>query len=282
MCELFAMSSRVPTAVTFSLDELARHGGLNGSLEDGWGIAYYDDGDARLVREAEPVSNSACLRFVREQQRSSNAVIAHIRTATQGERALKNSQPFGRELGGRMHVFAHNGKLAGLAGHPDLELGHYRPIGTTDSELAFCALLRRLEDLWLSAGTPSIDDRLAGVSAFAESIRALGPANFIYSDSEVIFAHGHRRTQSDGHVRPPGLFSLCRSCALGGRPPDPVGVSIGTSGEAQEVVLVASVPLTDEQWEPVAEGEVICMAAGGILRLGQGGALRGQAPDASG
>ena len=44
MCELFAMSSRVPATVTFSLEEFARHGGLTAPHKDGWGIVYYDVG----------------------------------------------------------------------------------------------------------------------------------------------------------------------------------------------------------------------------------------------
>jgi len=31
---------------------------------------------------------------------------------------------------------------------------------------------------------------------------------------------------------------------------------------AQELTLVASVPLTDEPWEPIAEGEVIALKEG--------------------
>ena len=31
---------------------------------------------------------------------------------------------------------------------------------------------------------------------------------------------------------------------------------------AQELVLVASVPLTDEPWEPIGEGEVIALTQG--------------------
>ena len=31
---------------------------------------------------------------------------------------------------------------------------------------------------------------------------------------------------------------------------------------AQELVLIASVPLTDERWEPIGEGEVIAVTRG--------------------
>ncbi len=266
MCELFAMSSRLPTTVTFSLDEFSRHGGGTGPHRDGWGIAYYEDGDVRLIKEAEAAADSACVRFIKEHDFESSLVISHIRKATQGVRALKNTHPFSRELGGRMHVFAHNGKLPGVEGHSDLPLGMYRPIGVTDSESAFCALLARMQKLWLGNGAPpALENRLEVVTDFARVIGDLGPANFIYSDGEVIFAHGHRRAQSDGEFRPPGLWSLCRSCI--GEPSafKASGLTIGSRDERQDVVLVASVPLTEEPWVPLADGEVITMSGGKIL-----------------
>lgn len=108
MCELFAMSSRFPATVRVSLEELSRHGGLAGPHKDGWGVAYYVDGDVRLIKEAEPASDSACVRFLQDHPFSSTLVLSHIRRATQGPSALRNCQPFVRELRGAMHVFAHN------------------------------------------------------------------------------------------------------------------------------------------------------------------------------
>jgi glutamine amidotransferase len=54
MCELFAMSSRLPTEVRSSLEAFARHGGLEGPHKDGWGLAYCADEDVRLIKESEP------------------------------------------------------------------------------------------------------------------------------------------------------------------------------------------------------------------------------------
>jgi len=111
VCELFAMSSFLPTDVNFSLEEFARHGGRTGPHHDGWGIAYYDDGDVRLVKEVEAAADSEWVRFIEEHGLCSTLVLSHIRKATHGVPALKNTQPFCRELGGLMHVFAHNGSL---------------------------------------------------------------------------------------------------------------------------------------------------------------------------
>jgi len=62
---------------------------------------------------------------------------------------------------------------------------------------------------------PAIDARQQVVAAFAPELHELGPANFLYTDGDALFAHGHKRTQEDGSVRPPGLHVLCQSCAQG-------------------------------------------------------------------
>ena len=53
MCELFALSSNQPTNVTFSLSEFAKHGGLTGPHKDGWGIAFYANRDAQIIKRTE-------------------------------------------------------------------------------------------------------------------------------------------------------------------------------------------------------------------------------------
>ena len=111
MCELFCLSSRLPTVVSFSLEAFARRGGSDSRNLDGWGLAYYDDRDVRLYREPEPAGDSAWLSFVERRRVASTLVLSHLRHATRGRLSLANTQPFARELGGRLHVFAHNADL---------------------------------------------------------------------------------------------------------------------------------------------------------------------------
>jgi glutamine amidotransferase len=257
MCELLAMSARLPTTLHLSMDELSRHGGGTGPHRDGWGIAYVQDGDALIVREPDAAHASRHLAFLQSEDPKSTIVVAHVRRATQGPRMLRNTQPFSRELGGRIHLFAHNGMLLGIESEPRLRPHWYRPIGDTDSEYAFCALLDRLRPLW-DRGVPTVDDRLDEVAAFASELRRLGPANFIYTDGELIFAHGHRRRSDSGEIEPPGLHVLCRRCTA--------ERDIGPHSSEQEVALVASVPLSNEPWTPLAEGEIVVLSEGRVIR----------------
>lgn len=261
MCELFAMDGRVPSDVELSLTEFARHGGLTDHHSDGWGVAWYDDGDVNLVKEAAPAASSAHVRFLQSNPFVSRVVMSHIRHATQGAVRTRNCQPFARELGGVWHCFAHNGDLKGVASLDGFESGAFRPVGETDSERAFCVLMERMRRVWRD-GLPALATRRAVITGFARELRELGPANFLYSDGDALFAHAHKRHQRDGTVRAPGLWRLTRHCSQGGRF-ETDGLRI-VATEEQHVVLIASVPLTSERWEPLAEGEVI-VAREGVL-----------------
>jgi predicted glutamine amidotransferase len=264
MCELLAISSRRPTQLDFSLTTLAAHSGAASTTRDGWGVASYQGHDAALYREPTAASDSPLVRFLRSQALDTTLAISHIRHATRGQVALSNTQPFARELGGRVHVFAHNGNLVGIERGATLAFDRYRPVGTTDSEHAFCALLERIHALWGKADSPpSLETRLSAISNFAADLRKLGPANFLYADGEVLFAHGHRRIQTNGLVAPPGLCLWTCRCTAPDESVHAHGVTVGPG--FQEMVMVASVPLTDEAWRPLAEGEVVAVSKGKLL-----------------
>lgn len=263
MCELLAMSARFPTTIHLSLDELARHGGGTGPHRDGWGIGFVQDGDALVVREPDAANQSRWVAFLHDHDVRSAMVLAHVRRATQGHRALRNTQPFERELGGRTHLFVHNGMLPGIEDDRRFGSRRFRRIGDTDSEQAFCALLERLARRW-EDGLPSVEDRLAEIVPFAAELRSLGPANFLYSDGDAIFAHAHRRRHDDGEIRPPGLHVLCRSCSAGADGVPLQGINIARE-ERQDVALLASVPLSGERWQPLAEGEIVVLREGRVL-----------------
>jgi len=276
MCELFAMSSLHPATATFSLHEFARHGGLTGPHRDGWGVAFYQGTDAYLTRESGAACQSANLRFLETQQMRSPLILAHIRQATLGERHLRNTQPFSRELGGRLHVFAHNGDVPNLVNHTDAPLGFYQPLGETDSEYAFCFLLHLLQSLWQAAKLPTLQARLEVVQHFAHALLPFGSANFLYSDSEYLFVHGHKRTQPlSEEIKPPGLFTLGRTCLPHKKPShsmtskDIKGLELCFSQNLQRVQLVASVPLTHENWQPLEEGEILVIHQGQIVERGK-------------
>jgi predicted glutamine amidotransferase len=263
MCELLALSASQPARLTFSLHTLASHGSMNSTTHDGWGVAFYQGADVALFREPLAADGSALVSYLETQGPSTNLAISHIRHATQGTVQFANTQPFIRELGGRTHVFAHNGDLPQI--EAALSLGAYRPVGQTDSEYAFCVLLGRLQGLWNGVMLPTLDVRLSLLAAFAADLRQLGPANFLYADSDVLFAHGHRRLKNGrGHAEPPGLWTLQQHCPPADAPTrQHAGVSIAR--EELSSLLIASVPLSAEAWQPMPEGELVAVRGGQLI-----------------
>lgn len=261
MCELLAVSNSQATRLTFSLHTLASRGGAGSSTRDGWGVAFYQGADVALFREPAAAGTSALVRYLESAGPSTHLAISHIRHATQGSVQLANTQPFVRELGGRSQVFAHNGDLKGIQSDEGLKTGAYRPVGQTDSEHAFCALLSRLRPLWEADDPPALEARLAVLTGFAADLRALGPANFLYADGDALFAHGHRRFHpASGRAEPPGLWCLRRECPGAAGVDDLAGVTVASA--PQSVVILASVPLSDAPWRPLADGEMLVVRAG--------------------
>src|SRR5258706_5059216 len=184
MCELLGMECNVPTDIVFSFSGLALRGGAKGPHSDGWGLALYDGRSVRTFLEPSAAAHSPLARFVRETPIKTLLAIAHVRKRTRGRVALANTHPFVRELWGRHLVFAHNGTVRKVKRRPT---GRYTPIGETDSEHAFCALLhgrqqrfpkypRERRALWHA------------VAELAEEIGRDGTFNFLLGDGAHLFA----------------------------------------------------------------------------------------------
>jgi glutamine amidotransferase len=77
MCELFGLSSRLPTTVTLSMRLLARRGSRAMRLGDGWGVAFHTGDDALLIKQAEPANESAWVDFLETRQIRSHIALAY-------------------------------------------------------------------------------------------------------------------------------------------------------------------------------------------------------------
>jgi glutamine amidotransferase len=164
-----------------------------------------------------------------------------------------------RELGGQMHLFAHNGGLQGIWDKLKLESTAFRPVGETDSEHAFCYLLGRLAPLWhRHDGPPPVAERFAAIAETAGELARLGNANFLYSDSDVHFSE----------PRAPGLsYSRRQDLAV-------PGLHAVASHDDTEAIYVASVPLTASGWKPLPESTLVALRSG--LLVAQTGTGSGQ------
>ena len=228
MCELFGMSARFPTDVNRSLALLRPRGGDIGPHSDGWGVAFYEGRAARVFKEPVPAAQSGCLAFMSDYGFQSNLVIGHIRRANPEKfgRTSANTHPFEREFGGRSWVFAHNGKLDGLRDDSRFVSRRFKPIGETDSELAFCLLL---DAIALAGEIEDLTDEavIAAIKPLIDAFGRIGEFNFMLGDGARLYVHAHTRVSV--------LRRICRE-----------------SGCEQEVVLLATAPLTQEDWMPLS------------------------------
>ena len=142
MCQLLGMNCNVPTDICFSFEGFSQRGGKTDEHGDGWGISFFEGKGCRTFMDINPSADSVVSNLVKRYPIKSLNVIAHIRKASVGEIKLENTHPFVRELWGEYWVFAHNGDLINF--YPKLS-GCYLPVGDTDSELAFCAIMETLK-----------------------------------------------------------------------------------------------------------------------------------------
>ncbi len=211
MCQLLGMNCNTPTDITFSFSGFAQRGGNTDHHGDGWGVAFFES-RSQAVPDGLPVlqvaahdsaqdaqhdgkglrhfvdhtsaATSPVAELIRRYPIKSKNVIAHIRKATQGVVALENCHPFVRELWGRYWVFAHNGDLKNFA--PRLH-GSFRPVGSTDSELAFAYIMQELAKS--HAGVPSVAELTITLREIAARIAPHGTFNFLLSNGQALWAH---------------------------------------------------------------------------------------------
>jgi len=251
MCELLGMSANVPTDICFSFTGLMQRGGCTGPHRDGWGIAFYEGRGCRSFHDPSPSAESEIARLVQRYAIKSLMVISHIRRANRGRVCLENTHPFSRELWGRHWVFAHNGQLQG---GKRLPLGFYRPIGTTDSEHAFCWLLDRIRTRF-----PEPPRRSAvlwqHIYALTQELNLLGVLNYLLSDARYLYAHGGTQ-----------LSWLTRRAPFGRAQLMDADMTVDFQQETTPndiVTVVATRPLTDnEAWTVVPPGTLTIFSAG--------------------
>jgi glutamine amidotransferase len=268
MCQLLGMNCNAPTDVTFSFRGFAQRGGNTDQHEDGWGIAFFegeagadgagDDKGLRHFVDHQAACDSPVAELISRYPIKSRNVIAHIRKATQGRVALENCHPFVRELWGRYWVFAHNGDLKDFS--PRLHAS-FRPVGTTDSERAFCWIMQELAKS--HANVPSIAELGITLRELAAQIAPHGTFNFLLSNGQALWAHASTRADSSG------LYYVERRHPFAHATLSDEDLSVNFAEHTRpsdRVAVIVTAPLTtNESWTAFEPG-ALKVFAGGVLR----------------
>lgn len=255
MCELLGMSCNVPTDITFSFHALARRSdALN--HPDGWGLALYEGRVPRVFLESSPCASSPLAKFVKDHPIKTLCAVAHVRRKTRGPVSLANTHPFARELWGRHFVFAHNGTVKKL---DRLKLGRFTPVGKTDSEYAFCALLGALESDFRS-GAPDKAALAAAVAGHAGEIGSVGTFNMLLADGDQLFARCATKLHYIVRQAPFRRATLAD---------DDVTIDFAAVTTPKDrVAIVATLPLTrDETWTTGEPGAMWVFAKGRVTSI---------------
>jgi glutamine amidotransferase len=286
MCRLYALQATHPTRAACELLD-AQNALIDQSRTDtrglsnphGWGLATHTDGTARCIRQVKPASESTTYRE-RALQSEGTTLLAHVRRATVGAPSHDNTHPFRRGAA----FLVHNGHV------PAFE--HVRPRlldrladerrhtirGTTDSEHVFALLLqlrdehpdapihavtRRAVHLlqdWCAAAPPDVHTDVSDVpfddldtvdDAIIHRTLAL---NVLWTDGTWL--GGARLNRS--------LWALRRTNAY----VCPVCGDDHTDAPADaryRATVLASEPITDEDWTAVPNGSVFHVADDGVL-----------------
>jgi glutamine amidotransferase len=175
----------------------------------------------------------------------SKSVICHIRQANSGEVCLENTHPFTRQMWGRNWTYAHNGQLADFQNK--LPIKYHLPIGTTDSEHAFCWLL---DQVYLAFGEnqPDFNTLFTFIAEYCNKIESLGVGNFIITDGEYLFSYCSNN-----------LHYLVRKAPFGHASLIDAEIQVDFNEETTKddiVAVIATQPLTnDESWHKMVSGE---------------------------
>ncbi len=238
MCELLGMDCNTPTDIVFSFQGFSRRGGVTGPHGDGWGMAFYDGRAARVFVEPGACADSPLADFLRTHSIQTLQAIAHIRKKTRGRVEVANTHPFVRELWGRHWCFAHNGTLEDS---DSLRLGRFAPIGSTDSERAFCHLLERVRKRFPKGPPSDPTDLWSAVASIAGDIAERGAFNFLLADGEHLLARCDTK-----------LCYIIRKFPFGRATLEDDQVAIDFSAvttRRDRVAVIATTPLTvDEVW----------------------------------
>ncbi|MDH2998132.1 class II glutamine amidotransferase [Pasteurellaceae bacterium LFhippo2] len=252
MCQLLGMNCNTPTDITFSFEGFRRRAGLTDHHTDGFGIAFFEGKGVRIFRDNRPGASSPMADLVGQYRIKSFNVIAHIRKATKGDVNLENTHPFIRELWGENWVFAHNGTVEDINICPKT---HYQPIGTTDSEAAFCCIVGQLKDRFPEQ--PSEQEMFDAIIEITSKIATHGVFNFIMSNGHWMIA----RCSTNLHY-------VTRKAPFGtALRDDDVMIDFREyTQESDKVTIITTQPLTkNEPWKKMKNGGYVFFKDGDVL-----------------
>jgi predicted glutamine amidotransferase len=254
MCELMGLSFERPLSADLSIRAFGARGEENA---DGWGLAWYPDRAAAIVKEPIKWGESPIARFLEGYPALRSTIyIAHVRHGTTGgSPRYADTHPFSRERGGRDYCFAHNGTIAGSVW--DLPVGRYRPLGGTDSEKVFCHILDQFDQ---RGGHLDDEPSWSSLHDLAAHLNRWGTFNFLLSDGVRLFCYHDLAAWKGLSFRLVNLEGQ-ENQHMGDHTLE-LNLKVPYSNRG---VVIATSALDDERWDQFHPGELIVVEAGHVV-----------------
>ena len=235
---------------------------------DGWGLACYlsNCNGATIFKEPIKGADSHLANFLcNYSELKSKIFIGHIRKATKGSVDIDNTHPFNRIYSGRNFSFAHNGTLSKRKRLTRLA---YQPLGTTDSERAFCFLLsqmRRHEIKPVRADGVEMYDVMQFQCIYEILLDintiAAGSFNCMFSDGKYLFCYrDHEEARYLFYQRSHGDSDKTTTVKNFTAQNSHMEISQTAKG-----YLIATEPINDGEWQSFTGGQLIVFRDGEII-----------------
>ena len=233
MCEIFGVSSQNDFVANSCLETFYSHSEYH---PHGWGLACVSRDSALVEKESIKANRSNYLRERLSQPVSAKIILAHIRYATIGNVEYKNCHPFtGKDCTGRRWTLIHNGTIF-----------DYEPLnrfvkeqkGDTDSERIFLYLMERLNEAQRQKGARlPFEERFALLDGIIGEMAKGNKLNLLFTDGKYLYVHTNCRDT---------LHYLSR----------------------KGIVVIATRPLSGEDWQPVPFTRLLAFCKGRLIRTG--------------
>lgn len=234
MCELFGVSSAQKIKCNDLLKEFFSHGVDN---PDGWGLAILYRNAVSLEKEPASSLDSSYLKSRLTEDIVASHLFAHIRKASVGNIAYKNSHPFLlRDSLGNLWTLAHNGTIfesAALAPFAELQKGD------TDSERILCYLVSQINARQKETGKElSPEERFSVVDEMVHAITPKNKVNLLIYDGDLFYVHTNLKD------------TLCQC-------------------QKDKTLIISTKPLNQDHWEKVPMNVLSAYRDGELVYVGK-------------
>ncbi|SFB30824.1 glutamine amidotransferase [Acetitomaculum ruminis DSM 5522] len=185
MCELFGVTANKKIVINQWLKDFFSH---SKDHPNGWGLAFFDDGNVHVEKEPLQALKSNYLKCRLKEKIQTSIFLAHIRRATIGDDSYSNSHPFvATDNTGRAWTLIHNGTIFDA---PQLSIYLHHQKGSTDSERILLYLIDQINDLNnKSQGILKAKERFKAVENTIKKLAPENKLNLLIYDDEYLYVH---------------------------------------------------------------------------------------------